>query len=237
MRIAIMQPYFMPYLGYWQLIHAVDAFVVYDDVNYIKGGWINRNYILGHGSRQLFSINLEGASPNRKIRDLRLFRVQHKLNRTLQQNYRKAPYFGEVYPVLEAVLNFDETNLTNYLVKGLKKLSFKLGMTPNWLLSSNLSIGESSRGQVRVLEICKKWGGTTYVNLPGGIGLYDAEEFHGEGLNLLFLYPEPPSYEQFGAVFQPNLSIIDVLMFNGWEGTRELLACYRLEGKEYLQNL
>lgn len=235
MKLAIMQPYFMPYLAYWQLIHAVDVFVVYDDVNYIKGGWINRNYILGHGSRQLFTINIEGASQNKKIRDLRLFQVQNKLCRTLQQNYGKAPYFGEVYPVLEAVLNFEEANLTNYLVQGLKVISGKLGIKPIWLLSSDLSIGEPARGQMRILEICKKLGGTTYVNLPGGKGLYEVEEFYAEGLNLVFLYSEPPSYEQFSAHFQPNLSIIDLLMFNGWEGTRELLACFRLEEKEPLQ--
>ena len=106
-----MQPYLFPYLGYFQLIQAVDAFVVYDDVNYIKGGWINRNFILGQNGKQRLTLALERASPNCYINQIMVGYNTEKLIKTIRQNYSKAPLYEVVLPVIEEILRQQEKNL------------------------------------------------------------------------------------------------------------------------------
>ena len=110
-----MQPYFFPYIGYWQLIHAVDCFVIYDDVNFIKGGWINRNCILENGKRVFFTLETQGASSNKLINQVLVGENSNILIKTLNQNYQKAPYFQEVNPFLTDILQNSEKNLAKFL--------------------------------------------------------------------------------------------------------------------------
>lgn len=228
MKLAIMQPYLFPYLGYFQLIRAVDGFVVYDDVNYIKGGWINRNYFLFNGSRQLITLPLQGASPNKLINQIKIG-GPHKILKNLRQNYGKAPFFDAVYPMLEDILTQTEQNLAHFLDYQLYCICDYLGLHPQWHISSELVKDNSLRGQEKVISICQELGATHYINVNGGKALYNQLSFAENGLVLSFIQPRAVSYRQFGAGFIPSLSIIDVLMFNGAEGTRKLLDEYDLE--------
>lgn len=227
MKLAIMQPYLFPYLGYFQLIRAVDVFVVYDDVNYIKGGRINRNCILASGNRQLITLPLRGASPNKLINQIEVG-GPHKILKSLRQNYGEAPNFDVVYPVIEDILAQTEKNLARFLDYQLRRICDHLGLRPQWHISSALAKDNSLRGQDKILSICEKLGATHYINVPGGKALYDQPSFTARGLQLAFIQPKAVSYRQFGSGFVSSLSIIDVMMFNDREQCAKLLEEYDL---------
>jgi len=228
MKLAIMQPYLFPYLGYFQLVGAVDEFVIYDDVNYINRGWINRNNILVQGEAQLITLELVGASQNRLINELSVGSNHPKLLKTIKQNYSKAPQFDGVFPLIEEVLGNPERNLAKYLDYGIKRISDYLGLHPKWHTSSALQKAKSLHGQERILAICEELKATHYINPPGGKELYDHENFLRRSMELSFIQAQSVPYRQFGQAFVPNLSIIDVMMFNDREQCAGLLEEYDL---------
>lgn len=228
MKLAIMQPYFLPYIGYFQLVQAVDTFVIYDDVNYIKGGWINRNFILSQGEKTRVTLQLLGASPNQLINQVAIGHNREKLKKTLQQSYARSPYFAERMPLFEDILGYGENNLAAFLDYGLRQICDSLGIEAEWHLSSDLQKDNTLRGQDKVLAICKELGASEYINMPGGMELYDHETFNENGIALYFLNPQPFEYTQSGNPFVPSLSIVDVMMFNSLEKCQELVKEYEL---------
>lgn len=227
MKLAIMQPYLFPYFGYFQLIRSVDEFVIYDDVNYIKGGWINRNYILGNGERQLITLPLQGASPNKLINQIEVG-GKHKILQSIRHNYAKAPYFDTIYPIIGGIINQQESNLSNFLHHQLTVLCKYLNINPKWHISSQINKNNELRGQDKVISICEKLGANHYINTPGGQSLYIQSAFMDRKIKLSFIHPKPIDYCQFGASFVPNLSIIDVIMFNSRDQCSKLLDSYDL---------
>ncbi len=226
-----MQPYFLPYLGYFQLMAAVDKFVVYDDVRFIKGGWINRNKILLNEREHLFTVPILGASPNRLIDELEL--APHrgwrtKLLRSIEQAYRRAPQFPDVAPLLREIILFSEKRLTAFLLNSLRGIHSYLGMGTELIANSRSFHNSELSGQERVIDICLQNQADIYVNSPGGRELYDPAAFQRHGIDLRFVHSPSISYEQYGEVFHPNLSIIDVLMFNSRDRVIEYLDCARL---------
>ena len=228
MKVAIMQPYLLPYIGYFQLIRAVDVFVVYDDVAYRKGGWINRNYMLSNEGRQLFTLPVVGGSPNRMINEVDVGVDNGKLLKALQHRYARAPFFDSVFPLLTDILISTEKNLARFLDLQLKKVCDYLGLSLVWKLSSELRKDNQLRGQEKVLAICAELGADQYVNLPGGTALYTPAVFSERDIQLSFLQPKPISYRQYCSSFEANLSIVDVLMFNGIDACAQLLEEYDL---------
>lgn len=227
MKLAIMQPYFFPYLGYWQLVHAVDKFVVYDDVNYIKGGWINRNRILINGHPSYITVPLHQASPFKRICDTLLqpsMIWREKLVRTIDNTYRKAPGFAEVFPVVEEITRYETDSLSEYLTHQLRSLSTFLGITTEFVATSRCYGNSELSGQDRIIDICRREGAETYLNLPGGRQLYDAGAFAQEGITLQFIEPVLGPYKHGGSQFVPGLSILDVLMWNPVEDVRKMVA-------------
>lgn len=230
MKLAIMQPYLFPYLGYFQLIHAVDEFVVYDDVNFINRGWINRNNILMQGKAHLITLDMEGASQNKKINEVQVGNNRVKLLKTIRQSYAKAPQFEAVFPLIAEILEQPETNLASFLDYGLRRICDYLALHPRWHLSSALNKDNSLRGQDKIMAICEALGASRYINMPGGKELYNQENFAKKSMQLSFIQPQPVAYNQFGNPFVANLSIIDVLMFNTKDEIRaNLIGSYALE--------
>ncbi len=226
MILAIMQPYFFPYVGYFQLIRRVDRFIVYDDVNYIKNGWINRNRILLGGQPTYITVPLAGASSFRPIRateiDNRL-PWREKLLKTIQHAYAKAPFLRDVLPMIESVLATPVPTISGLALASLKAVSAYLDLSPEWTDSSSQYENSHLRASERVLDICAREHATRYVNLPGGRALYDPDDFATKGIELEFLDPKPVAYRQDREEFVPWLSIIDLLMFNSRAETRHLL--------------
>ena len=213
--IAIMQPYFFPYLGYWQLIHAVDRFVIYDDVNYIKGGWINRNRLLINGKPIYITVPLHQSSPYKRICDIALQPSpvwRDKLVKMIEITYRKAPSFAEVFPVIERLIQHEADNLAAYLAHQLQVLAAFMGIKTEFVVTSRCYGNEHLSGQARVLDICRREEAGVYINPQGGQALYDAETFRSAGVDLRFIVMRSLPYKQIGVEFVPYLSIIDALM-------------------------
>jgi hypothetical protein len=231
MKLGIMQPYFIPYIGYWQLMNVVDRYVVYDDVNFIKGGWINRNRILVNGEPKYFNIPMLGASPFKLINEVGVNHdgnVVNKNLRILEAAYSKAPYYGDVMPLMDRILHCGCDNLAAYITESFKVICQYLGITTELVISSELDKDCSLKGQEKVLEICGRLGAAEYYNAIGGVELYSKDAFKARGITLHFLKTGNVTYRQFGGDFQPNLSIVDVMMFNPVEQIRIMLDDYEL---------
>lgn len=227
MKLAIMQPYFFPYLGYWQLINSVDRFVIYDDVNFIQRGWINRNRILINGQPSYITIPLLRASQNRKICDISVEAApvwRRKMISSIEHAYRKAPFFSAVFPEIERLIRCDDSSLSGLLSRQLIDTARFLGIGTEFVTSSGRYGNGDLAGQDRILDICEREGATCYVNLPGGQQLYDSEVFRRSRVDLRFVTVDISPYRQRSADFVPNLSIIDALMEIGVEGVRKCLA-------------
>lgn len=215
MKVAIMQPYFFPYIGYWQLIHAVDRFVVYDDVNYIKRGWVNRNRLLINGQPSFFTIPLVSSSQNKRICDLHMQPTiiwRQKLAKTVENTYRKSPYFPEIFPTIEKILYFDSNSLADFLSHQIKSVLNLLGIKTEIVTSSRVYDNCSLAGKDRILDICKQENTSIYINLPGGRNLYHATDFNDKEIKLAFLSVKPIHVNEKKVLFAPYLSIIDLLM-------------------------
>lgn len=214
MKITIMQPYLFPYIGYFQLINAVDTFVIYDDINYIKQGWINRNRILLNNQPFFLTFNLKGASSFKKINEIEINHNSKKLLKTINQAYSKSPFFDEVYGLIEKIIRHDTTNLSGFVTNSIIEISKFLEIGTKFEISSQINVGTEMKGQDRVIGICKYFDATEYVNAIGGKELYSKEDFANERIYLKFLKTDEIIYKQFDNEFHPFLSIIDVMMFN-----------------------
>jgi len=231
MKIGIMQPYFFPYVGYWQLMNVVDKYVIYDDVNYIKGGWINRNCILMDGKSHAINVKMNGASPNKLINEVYVSNDElwkKKLLKTIEFSYKKAPFFNVVFPIIEEVVYYNNEILSLYLENSIKKIAEYLEINTEFIMSSSINKNNSLKGQDKVIEICNILKATEYYNSIGGKDLYSKDDFNSKGIQLKFLQSSAISYKQFKSEFIPNLSIIDLMMFNSKEEIKKNLDSYFL---------
>lgn len=229
MIAAIMQPYFFPYIGYFQLMKAVDQFVIYDDAQFMKGGWVNRNRIRINGKLVWLTLPVRRDKVSLRIneRHYLLGSEVEKAKRRVQSGYSKAPAYPVVEPIISDLLDFSDNNVAKFNVNLLTKLAAILGIKCRFTASSGIVKLDDLRGQGRVIDLCRRIGADRYVNLIGGVELYDRTSFSDAGLDIVFLRTsvEPVQLDEAAA----QLSIIDALMFNGIDGTKALLERYSLE--------
>lgn len=226
-----MQPYFLPYIGYFQLIAAVDRFIIYDNIKYTKKGWINRNRMLLNGSDVTFSVPLKKGSDSSNVvqRQLAADFSRAKLLNQFKAAYYRAPYFSQIYPLLEQIVRYEDSNLFRYIHYSVLKICDYLDITTEITVSSDVAIDHELRGQAKVLALCKACQADIYINSIGGTEIYAKDDFLAAGIDLRFIKPRPFEYEQFGAPFVPWLSILDVMMFNAPQQMDHILrACYEL---------
>ena len=231
MRVGIMQPYFVPYIGYWQLMNAVDKYVVFDDVNYIKRGWVNRNRILLDCEPHYLTVPVSGASQNKKILEIEISwdeKARIKNLRTLEYAYKKAPHYAEAFPLVEQMFSCQEKNLVAFILNSFRIVRDYLGIRSELILSSEIPHDNTLKAQEKIISICKKLGTTEYYNAIGGQSLYSFEMFRQNGMELCFLRTDEILYKQYNQPFQANLSIIDVMMFCSTEEIHRMLNRYTL---------
>ena len=231
MKIAVMQPYFFPYVGYFQLIAAVDKFVVFDDVNYINRGWINRNNILVGGKSVLVTLPLKEVSQNKKIYEIDTTsdaKLIDKLVKTVMMNYKKAPFFEPVFTLIQQIFSNKSGSIAELNTIQLKSICAYLNIGSHLVTSSRFYNNDHLKGQDRIMDICNQENADIYINPIGGTELYKRENFEQKGIQLFFIKSQMIEYRQFNHPFVPWLSIIDVLMFNSVEQTREILKQYQL---------
>lgn len=218
MKIGIMQPYFLPYIGYFQLINYVDVFVVYDSIEFSKKGWINRNRILKNGTDDYITLPLKKGSDYLNINERELSDAfaneRTKMIRRISELYRKAPEFSNVFPLFNEILSFEKSNLFEFVYHSLQKITDFLGMQEKLVISSEVKANHDLKSPDRIYDLCKELKADTYVNPIGGLEMYNQAEFAAEGLQLQFLKPKLVEYRQFNHDFVSGLSILDVLMFN-----------------------
>lgn len=216
-QLAIMQPYLFPYVGYFQLLSAVDRFVFYDDVNYIKGGWINRNRLMLAGRVTWFTFPLRGASVHKAINEIHVQRDgvwARKLLKSVRESYGAAPCFEQAFTLLEDVVLSDESSLSVLARQSVMAVAHYLGLGAEFAISTGRYGNEHLRGPDRVLDICRQERASEYHNLPGGEALYSADKFLSAGIELKIMRPTLTEYPQKELPFAPGLSILDLLMFN-----------------------
>ena len=237
MKIGVMQPYFFPYLAYWQLMNAVDEYFLMDDVNYIKRGHVSRNSILINGEPSNIGIPVKKASQNRLICEHEQGldeEVVKKMLATLHNAYAKAPYFEETYELVKGILEFGLTpeglNLSDFLANVNIKTARKLGIkTPIYRTSKDVHVDDELKREHLIVAICKDRNATEYYNAIGGTELYKQSFFREHGLGLKFVQMNAGiNYHQFSDEFVPNLSIIDIMMFCSKDQIDELLEQYSL---------
>jgi hypothetical protein len=225
--LAIMQPYFFPYIGYFQLMKLVDEFVVYDNIQYTKKGWINRNRILVNGKDEYISIPLKKDSDFLDIKGRYLAETwpseRKKLINKISESYRKAPMYKAVMPLVETCLNCEKENLFEFIMNSLGQVKEYLSIKTPVVISSGINVDHQLKSAERVIAICKEQGADKYINPIGGIELYSKEKFGEEGIELGFLKSENIIYPQFNNEFVPYLSILDVMMFNDKDKIGEFL--------------
>ncbi len=231
-KIAIMQPYFCPYIGYFQLIRAADVFVIYDNIEYTKKGWINRNRFLARGEAATFSIPIKKDSDHLDVRERFVaddFKPQKLLNQ-MRGAYGKAPFFAETFPLLERLVLNQERNLFAFIHHSVAEICEALEIGTRIVRSSDVQIDHSLTSQDKVVAICQALEAETYVNPIGGQELYAKDAFREQGLELRFLQSGEIVYPQFDDDFVAFLSIVDVMMFNDRKTiTEDFLQRYQLQ--------
>ncbi|WAK00575.1 WbqC family protein [Methylobacter sp. YRD-M1] len=231
MIVTIMQPYLFPYIGYFQLLECSDIFVVGDDMQYIKGGWINRNRILVNQEPSWLTLPVQGNSADLAINQryyVESQTVRSKILRRIECAYRKAQYFKDIYPVIADIMNFGSNNVSEFNTNAIRRLANLLNIQCRILVSSELEKNNSLKCQDRVIETNRCVGASHYINPIGGMALYKERDFLKFGIELSFLRPDNVQYHQFAESFVPSLSIIDVLMFCSLDEVRRLLKQYQL---------
>ena len=230
MKIGIMQPYFFPYIGYWQLIDYVDTFVVYDNIQYTKKGWFNRNRYLLNSKSTLFSINLKHDYDLLNVNE-RVISPEYKREKLIakfENAYSKAPYKSSVLPIICEIVNHPDNNLFQYLYNSITGICKYLGIQTKIVISSEINIDHSLRSEEKVIAICKEMRANTYINSFGNIKLYSKKNFAQRNIDLKFIQPKNVEYKQFDNKFVPSLSIIDAMMFNSRERIINMLKQFKL---------
>lgn len=223
-----MQPYIFPYLGYYQLVNAAGKFVFYDDVNYIKQGFINRNSICNNGASVGFVLPVPGNSSYVKIKDLSFSNETRKILGNIKQSYSKAPFFSDVYPMVEAVFQHNERSVATICSLSVQLVFDYLSINKDFYLASQLDYNRTLNASDKIIDIVSSLNGSHYINSIGGATLYDKEYFASKGIVLNFIRMNDIQYNQLSKKFIPNLSIIDVLMNCDRSSVMALLAAYEL---------
>lgn len=232
-KVAIMQPYFCPYIGYFQLMDYVDEFIIYDNIQYTKKGWINRNRIIENGKDSLLTLPLKNGPSKANVINRELSyswtKERDKIYNRIYNLYKKAPHFKASFEVIEDFLFSPDTNLFNYILNSIKRINTYLNINTNIVISSTLDIDHGLKSQDKVLALCKEVKATHYINPIGGVKLYVKDTFFKQQTYLNFLKTDNIIYPQFNNDFIPFLSIIDVMMFNHQEDIQNnLLKSYTI---------
>ena len=227
MIVSIMQPYFFPYIGYFQLIAQSDIFVFHDDVQYINGGWVNRNRILDGKGDTVWITRPVKAAGHRLAIDARSYMSDARSTRhvlgQVENTYSRAPHFDDVWPLVCDLMQFPDPNVAAFNIHLLRSIAVRLGLRARFMRSSELP-NAGMKGQDRVIDICNALGATRYINPIGGRALYQDEAFYHRGVELGFL---EPTIERRPGVF-PYLSIIHTLMTEGDAAISELLGRFQI---------
>lgn len=240
MTLGLMQPYLFPYLGYFQLMRHVDTYVFYENVQYMRQGWVNRNRLytnIKKNETHYFTFAVVKDDYKKEINERYYSNLKadcEKLRRILYQSYKNASNFEEAYTVIDQALQFENNNVAYF------------NMNANYLIARYMGIDTQitcmerikDKGfwdnyyrldyESKVIYICRFFQGQRYVNAIGGASLYHKKAFLHNNIELKFIKMDDIVYPQFEGEFTPNLSIIDVIMHNKIDSIKLLLDRYQI---------
>lgn len=202
----------MPYIGYFQLINAVHKFVILDDVNFIKGGWANRNFIIVNNAKYRFSIPIKKVSDSKKFNELEFIGDFSKFSRILNQYYKKTLFYHQTMNLIDEILSYHSLNVSEFISNSIVLICKYLSIDTKILISSKLNNNKTLKREERIIDICNILNSNNYINAIGGKNLYNKQFFESKNISLSFLECNPKPYTQTSSYFIPNLSIIDILM-------------------------
>lgn len=233
MKVAVMQPYFLAYIGYYQLIQSVDKFIIFDNIKYTKKSWFNRNRILMNGKDKLFTIPLKSDSQCLPVNERYVAdsysKERHKIIQWIKSSYKKAPFYQENIQFIEGLFHQKNINLFEFIYFSINQVCNLLQIETNIIKSSKVEIDHLLKGEDKIIAICNSLNADMYINAIGGKELYSKDRFKQNNIDLKFIRTRKIEYKQFSYEFIPWLSIIDVLMYNGVERTKNMLYEYDLE--------
>jgi hypothetical protein len=227
--LGIMQPYFFPYLGYFDLINCSEHWIVFDTVQYIRHGWVNRNRIHHPKTGDLYIlVPLKNQHRDTVIKDVLIADDQNWKAKILGQfnHYKKtAPYFKETYAFIEDCLSIPEPSLSRLNTLILQKTCARLGIRFTFEVFSemNLPIGKVDGPGDWALRISEALQAKEYVNPPGGVSLFDADKFKAANIKLTIRSIPAFAYPTRGYEYIPDLSILTVMAFNTPEQIKAFL--------------
>jgi len=235
MKIGIMQPYFLPYLGYFSLIKHTERFILLDSVQFSKQGWIERNRILKPGSGWMYIlVPLIKHSQDTKIRDIRIKNAldwRNTIFRQLEHYKKRAPFYRDTIEVLKTAFNIETESIVQLNAHVLKTVCGYIGVGLNLdiLSEMHLSIGDVKASDEWALKICKALGNVSeYWNPEGGLKFFDRSKYYIAGIDIKFLSINIQKYSQSRPEFEASLSIVDMMMFNKPEKINKMLDDYVL---------
>ncbi len=219
MTICIMQPYFFPYLGYYQLVSNTNIFIFYNDVNFVERGWINRNYILMNKQKGLITIPLKKASSNKKINEIEILsdkKIFNKILRTIELNYSSAPNFKQGFVILKEIFDKGSNTIDQLAITSIDSVFKYLDLPFDYELSSNIDYDRTSTKVDKIVEISKNYNVDTIYFPPGSTSLYSDRDFSRRGLKSKVIHPVFKEYSQRlpNDQFIPGLSMLDLIMNN-----------------------
>jgi len=209
-------------------MNAADIYVIADNLQFTKKGYMNRNDILINGKQHKFTLEVLGVHLGMSINEVEVGNNANKIVKSIFHAYKKAPYFEEVYPMIEEILLNDEKKLGKYLIHSIETIAHYLDMDTKFIYESDLQFDASGGAQAGIINICKMFNADHYINAIGGQELYSKEDFLNEGIELSFIKMDEITYKQFDNEFVPNLSIVDMMMFNSKDKIKEMLGAYKL---------
>lgn len=241
MRVAIMQPYFLPYIGYYQLIFSVDRFVLLNNIQYTKRSWVNRNRILVNEKDRLFTIPIKHEKRSFHINQRYLSSNSEaeckNILKQIKHSYSKAKNFKNIFPLLKNIFSPSDLtkpiNLFEFILNSISITCKLLKIKTRITFASDIDINHNLKSEKKILEICKTLGAKTYINLSGGKDLYGHNNFRKHNISLRFLETNAIKYCQASSKFIPSLSIIDVLMNNDLMKIQSFLNEFKLSTKKY----
>lgn len=234
MILGIMQPYFFPYIGYISLIKHVDKFILLDDVQFIRHGWIERNRILKPmDGWQYFRVPLKYHSRETKIKEILIDNEQNwkkKIIAQLQHYKKSSPFFPEVIGLLDELFDQNYFDITGLNEAALNKVCKYLNIeTPiNTFSKLSLQIEPVNSPDDWALNICKALNADEYWNPPGGKDLFNKSKYDANQIRLYFQQTRLQEYDQKRVKFEPGLSILDVMMFNSPDVINQMLDDYEI---------
>ena len=235
MKLAIMQPYFFPYVGYFSLMEYADRFVFFDTPQYISRGWVNRNRLMTAAGEPVYmTVPIRKMPRETAIMDIAIDQSQdwkEKIYGQLSAYKKRAPRFKAVSGFVHDVLDgFEGDSLSALNIRGMKAVAAELGIDCAFDTFSEmeLPIGEVHAPDEWALEISRAMKAEVYVNPPGGMEFFDKSKYDRAGIDLQYLQSNLKPYVQRVGKWVPGLSILDVMMFCGQDEIRDILNDYTI---------